>query len=171
MLLITMSCQEDPAADLPPATQEGKNTLACLIDNNRWTQYSSDFKQSSSIAYYFSGPKTLLIRGRDDTKRQFIGFAITNYDGKLGAYKLDSSCTDLPQVCANLGFYNTDPSPSVSSNTIYLTDFKNTGQVTITRHTPSFVSGTFEFMARHKVTGKTVRITNGRFDMPYRTSY
>ena len=48
----------------------------------------------------------------------------------------------------------------------YVTDSLHTGIVTVTRADlgASIVSGTFELQLYQKATGKSVKITNGRFD-------
>ncbi|MBO0934309.1 DUF6252 family protein [Fibrella aquatilis] len=157
----------EPRSDLPAATQTGSYTMGCYIDGQRWTPVSNDFKSGSITARYLATQQTLLIGGGNDNKSQYLLVSLSKYTGQIGTYKLDSLCDDLPRVCANTGSYDT--SPAFSFKNSYWTDYQHLGTVTITKHTSSFVSGTFEFEARHRVTGKIVRITSGRFDTPYIT--
>ncbi|MBC8156138.1 MAG: hypothetical protein H7Z72_24890 [Bacteroidetes bacterium] len=166
LLLITCKSPVDP---LPPATQVGNGTLACLIDGVAWTPRSSDVKSSSRIARYLEKEKTLFVGGGNDKTFQGMHFGLANYTGQVGVYQLDSVCADLPRVCANTGEYT--PSKYYEKSVTYQTSGRFKGKVEITKHTASgIVSGTFEFEAQNPVTGKVVKITQGRFDMFYATN-
>ncbi len=153
---------------LPPATQVGNGTLACRIDSEVWQSYSADFKGSANVARYLAKEKTLFVGGFNDDRRQGFGFGLANYTGQVGTYELDSICTDLPRICANVGEYST--SKYLERSVTYYTSSRYKGKVDITKHTADgIVSGTFEFEAQNRVTGKVVKLTEGRFDMFYRT--
>ncbi|MEZ0538834.1 DUF6252 family protein [Fibrella arboris] len=111
--------------------------------------------------------RTLLIGGGNDNKRQYILLTLANYSEQPSTYKLDSLCDDLPRVCANTASYGEQK--ALSFNEAYWTEYQFYGKIIITKHTASFVSGTFDFTARQRATGKVVHITNGRFDTPYIT--
>lgn len=154
---------------LPPATQVGNGTLACRIDGVVWKPKSNDFKSSSSIARYLAKEKTLFVGGGNDETFQGLHFGLANYTGQTGTYQIDSVCSDLPRVCANVGEYT--PSRYYDKSVTYTTSKTYKGKVEITKHTASdIVSGTFEFEAQNPVTGKVVKITEGRFDMFYATN-
>lgn len=166
-VVFIFSCKEEPYSNLPAATQEGKNTIACYIDGQRWTPVSTDWKSGSSVTRYLAKERTLLIGGGNDNKAQYIQITLANYTGQTGTYRLDSLCNDLPRVCANTASFQKEKAFSFKDS--YWTDYQFQGKITITKHTASFVSGTFEFDARQRTTGKVIHITNGRFDMPYIT--
>ncbi len=65
---------------------------------------------------------------------------------------------------SDYGFYES------SSGEAYVTSSRYTGQVTLVKAdtTTGIVAGTFEFMAATP-SGKTVTVTNGRFDVNART--
>ncbi len=165
LFMIAANCKSniDP---LPAATQIGNGTLACRIDGVVWKPHNSDFKSSSSIARYLEKEKTLFVGGGNDETFQGLHFGLANYTGQVGTYELDSVCSDLPRVCANIGEYT--PSRYYDKSVTYQTNSQYKGKVEITKHTASgIVSGTFEFEAKNPVTGKVVKITEGRFDMFY----
>lgn len=167
LLLIMGRCKQEPIDPLPPATQEGRNKIGCYIDGTKWLPYSNDIKKQSTIARYLAKEKTLFIAGFDDSESRGFAISLANYIGQTGTYALDSLCDDLPRVCANVGVFSF--SSSLSTLDSYWTSKRYTGTVIITKHTPDFVSGTFAFEAQNRKTGKVVRITEGRFDMPYIT--
>jgi hypothetical protein len=154
-------------SNLPLATQEGKNIIGCYIDGQHWTPVSSDWKSGSGATRYLVNERTLLIGGGNDEKSQYILMTLANYTGQTGTYRLDSLCNDLPRVCANTASFGKQKAFSFSD--YYWTDYQFQGTITITKHTADFVSGTFDFTARQRTTGKVVHITDGRFDRPYIT--
>jgi len=164
---VVLSCKEEPYSNLPAATQEGKNTIGCYVDGQRWTPVSTDWKSGSGVTRYLARERTLLIGGGNDNKRQYILITLANFTGQPGTYRLDSLCDDLPRVCANTASFRKER--AFSFNDSYWTDYQFHGTLTITKHTASFVSGTFAFTARQRTTGKVVHITDGRSDTPYIT--
>lgn len=166
LVLNLTACYRCEDCDLPPATQGGNGNFGCYIDGQRWTPYGGNWKLGS-VVRYLADKKTLFVAGRNSNQDRGIAFGLANYEGKLGEYKLDSACTDLPTVCANFGSYSTYP--GFDFNQYYWTDKILTGKVMITAHNERFISGTFEFEVRNRITNQTVKITKGRFDEWYRT--
>lgn len=171
LLLAVISCQKDPDP-LPALTQDGRGTLACRIDGEVWMPrtYTRDFKSGGtggSIARYLSKEKTLFLGGdNQDSHTRFL-FGISNYTGKTGEYIIDNLCVDLPRVENNCASIRRNQYTVNEGN--FWTNKTYLGKVTIVAHKNSFVSGTFELNLQDIKTGKTMKITEGRFDMGYRT--
>lgn len=166
--ILLVTCQREAYDPLPPTTQEGKGTIGCRINGEVWLPYSNDFKSTSKTARYLEKEKTLFIGGFDDQSSQGLFLGLTNYSGQTGTYELDSICTDLPNVCANTGGYST--SKYLEKLVTYQTSSQFRGKAVITKHTSNgIVSGTFEFEAKNRATGKVIKITDGRFDLNVRT--
>lgn len=166
--LLLLTCKKETYDPLPPATQEGKGTLACRIDGEVWQPRSSDFKSGSTSARYLKKNNTLFLGGFNDRTQKGIVLALANYKGQTGVYNLDSLCDDLPRVCANVGGFSTDKYATFKES--YWTSSRFKGKVEITKHTDDgIVSGSFDFEAQNRKTGEVVKITDGRFDMIYIT--
>ena len=162
LLLIAICCKQEPIEPFPANIQ-----LGCFIDGTRWTPYAKDFKQQTPVARYLAKEKTLFVGGFNDSQGKGFSFGLANYTGQTGTYTLDSSCTDLPRVCANTGDFST--SPYFEIDRTYITNNRYTGIVIVTEHTQYGVTGTFAFEAQNPKTGNVVRITQGRFNIDYRT--
>lgn len=168
MGLTLATCKKEVYDPLPPATQEGKGTLACRIDGEVWQPRSSDFKSGSTSARFLEKNKTLFIGGFNTRLSQGFSFGLSNYDGRTGVYILDSLCNDLPRVCANFGEYSSSKYVNLDESSWTSSRYK--GRVEITKHTDGgVVSGTFAFEAQNRKTGRVVKITDGRFDLVYIT--
>ena len=166
LLLAVISCQKD-YDPLPALTQDGRGTLACRIDGEVWESYTNDLTGVSDVARYLAKEKTLFVGGYNQNSNKGFSFGISNYSGKTGEYIIDNSCVDLPRIennCARVlrNWYAPNEGRFWTNKTYF-------GKVTIVAHTNSFVSGTFEFNLQDVKTGKTMKITEGRFDMRYIT--
>ncbi|TAE36637.1 MAG: hypothetical protein EAZ70_10715 [Runella slithyformis] len=164
IVFVAVGCQEDNDP-LPALTQDGRGTLACRVDGEVWMPYTSDLKSRSSVARYLAKEKTLFLGGYNEDTGISIG--ISNYTGQVGEYVIDNFCIDLPRVennCATLkrNLYGVNEVKAWTNKTYF-------GKVIIVAHTSDFVSGTFEFNLQDPKTAKTIKISEGRFDMSYIT--
>ena len=167
LLLAVISCQKD-YDPLPALTQDGRGTLACRIDGEVFRPYTNNLTGFSHVARYLAKEKTLFVGGSNQDIDTGVAFGINNYTGQKGEYIMDNFCVDLPRIennCANVirNQYAVDEG-NFWSNKTYL------GKVTIVAHTSYFVSGTFEFNLQDIKTGKIIKVTEGRFDIAYRTN-
>lgn len=170
-LLASNQCKKnkpdgDDSHGLPPATQEGKNTLGFLLNGEPWTPSGSSGVTNLSIdldegfkngimgivAYRTksASDKTQFILGiHDSLKLKSAPFKLTIYKKSIGAlsYSTEDECS--------LNHYDT---------TIY-----EDGNITITKFDRGnrIVAGTFEGVLYKELCGDTIRITSGRFDMKY----
>jgi hypothetical protein len=153
-------CKKKPIDKLPPATQEGKNTMGCLIDGEAvFTEgrYKHQLLGCSNGIDILGGSNYIIIEFR-----------------KCGA----------PTVSLNLGKASIKPgqvllnkTPLLSSDNIgyldmglvgefYQTNDSVVGTINFTTVTDKICAGTFEFECIHEL-NKTTRkkVTNGRFDI------
>ncbi|MDQ2770013.1 MAG: DUF6252 family protein [Bacteroidota bacterium] len=153
VLLSASSCKKDgPEAGLPAATQEGKNTFGCLVDGQLFVPLPpAGINSSSRDPLEASKYRTdILVSGRGNG---YVDFALRNAF-QPGTYSLGETRT---------GSYG---SHDVSAGTYY-TDAAHSGTVTLTRidTVARIASGTFQFTALDFRSGKTVTVTDGRFDV------
>jgi hypothetical protein len=92
-----------------------------------------------------------------------------HFKGK-GTYILDESRTPK-MLDLNYGQYSYKNYDKGLGKEEYHTDDEHTGKLIITHFDAGkkIVAGTFEFKAKSPTTGETVNITDGRFDIVYRT--
>jgi len=171
LILNFAGCKKELGDELPALTYEGKNTFGCKIDGVSWvpkgiygwgfTDYPTD---GGYYAEYNSPLVHVLIKTSDPGG--YIDLYIKNYDSynflKPGTYLLNKKTSSLPfgyGIKHSYGTYWTNDKE-------YITDSFHTGWIELIKSDSvnSIVSGRFEFDAYNDVTGKTYKITDGRFD-------
>ncbi|WP_422348287.1 DUF6252 family protein [Flagellimonas sp.] len=146
---------KDPVDTLPPITQTGENTFACLINGkpffssrDRGASYFNGYLGISGSRRDSQGLRTVIIRGWE------IGFI------EEGTYVLKSeqngSFHGTYLIDGGLTLDATTSDPGSGSLTITRFDFKEL-----------IVSGTFEFTILDNG-GNQLHFTEGRFDLPFR---
>jgi hypothetical protein len=149
------STPKDPVATLPPITQNGENTFACLINGKPFFSSSERF-----ASYVFN---TLSIGGsrRDDLGLRSILLSALEIEGgvKEGIFPLTTR--------KNGGYssqYFIDGGLTLDART----QDAAPGLLTITRFDLEefIVSGTFEFSVKDN-DGNTLNFTDGRFDLKF----
>jgi Family of unknown function (DUF6252) len=163
LLLLTQcsKCKDnpEPVDQLPPATQEGRNTFGCLLNGQAWTPRGNEGFSNFTVDYdptHAQGTLSVAAtRIRSATNdHQTLGL-FSDSIRTPGTYVLQTrgrhgaGMVDLRTGCQ---YYSTDP--------IYCR-----GRLTITRldQQAGIVSGTFAFVLA-KPGCDTVRVTEGRFD-------
>lgn len=153
---ILTSCNKDK---LPKATEKGKNTFGCKIDG----QIFLPSKEKSS----WSGVDPILV-----INSSFDGFIVS-------ARLFGTSSSTSKSVTIGLPYLTTTGTHSLktygygeykleySQGPKYRTNNTNTGTINITRCDTinRIYSGKFSFKAIDENTGKTVNVTDGRFDV------
>ena len=173
------SCKKEINA-LPEATQEGKNTAGCLIDGQAWTPSPGGSGAPGSRPMgggYFSAllnvPKHSVWLRMYKNNRTSMQFYVQSVN-KPGRYPLSFDTSDdvggSPDS-KSFGFYAVDGAYVNDPSYSYITTSVKTGYVnfTVADTTNWLLAGTFEFDAIDAQSGKTVKITNGRFDINQRT--
>lgn len=153
-LLSVISCKKD---GLTKATQVGANTFSCKVNGNVFKPvYTGGL---------FNNIKVLSVRNNAqydfsitaDNQETSESITLENpYIKTTGVYKLHA-------LYPNRGVY----SRSIPESGWFVTDSSYSGELTITRCDTinRIYSGTFFFTARDPNSGKTISITDGRFDV------
>jgi len=166
------SCKKttNEAPTLPPATNNGSNTMGAYINNVVWVPAPSFYY--TGIQADYSGTAFRIIgytNNSNRTEKTSVHINLRNFSG-TGNYSLNNPL--LPIGLSNSGQVlieqNTAPVGQIPTSIEYDTDSLHLGQVTITKFDPvkQIVSGTFQFDAinQNKPIGVT-HVTAGRFDV------
>jgi len=190
LLILTAAltaCKKDevPTEQLPAATTTGAGTAGCYVDGKLWVA-----KKSKDIDIIGSRFNTAIDGGgaaiseTDSTDRNYIWMWFTDRTNgssvsfcldtipKIGQTFVCNQTTCVRPACLtfinyatysdNTGFYVTD---SLAGGTI---TFTNSDVVPLVGYTNGqktrLLSGNFSFTARNPSNGKTIKITDGRFD-------
>jgi len=158
-LLTAAGCNEDdpsskdPIDQLPPPTQEGKNTFGCLVNGEAWVT-----KTSIDASSFYQGNILFISAGVTEREReQDISFTIEDEFLSTGTYNLKSSNRMkglLYNQTENCDYKTFDPQSG--ELTISLLDFNK-----------FIIAGSFEFEAVSVDCQDTVRVTEGRFDLNF----
>jgi len=163
-LLTIISCTKDstpkdPVDTLPPITQTGENTFACLINGK---PFFSTYKKRASYTISKGGYTIALSGSRQDDEGiktvSLVGLDIEDAVSEM-QYKLESE---------NSGhFYGRYAIYDIGVKSYATTD-ENPGLLTITALNleDGFISGVFEFIAEDEH-GNTLNFTHGRFDLKF----
>jgi len=149
-----------PKEELPPITQEGKNTFGCLVNGKLWLPKGYNGTSNLDASYdpsYEGGTFDVATYSiSSDQDRQYLYMFMTNLS-KVGTYKLNnikvgSSTFDYSSKCN----YDRDSS-------VYRDGYLNISKFDLSKQ---IISGTFEFVI-YKLSCDTIKITKGRFDMKF----
>ena len=161
ILLSITSCKKrkDIQPELPPITQEGKNTFGCMFGDEFWLPANSIF---SSFEVHYTQDlqlKILCYRKSNITLHKTDSFEliIKNIE-KSGIYELT---TENSEAIIRIIQANNFPAKTYilnNSSTLKLSRFDTLNKI---------VSGEFSFQVKEENTGKIVEITSGRFDAIY----
>ena len=158
---------EDLVAQLPPATQTGANTFGCLIDGvpyvpNGLTGWSGTYP--AIRGGYLSNNGTFPTRNNVRILTKSMG----GLDFNIWLAEVNTPKAYPLRYNSNNG-YALVYVPQKNDTPIFtvFTYGSTSGQVNVTKADTvnKIVAGTFEFEATHIETGKTIKITNGRFDL------
>jgi len=159
LLLSGIACRKHRMDNngLPPATQEGKNTLGFLLNGKPWTPKGYNGTSNLNITYdptYQGGSITIAAyRIMSDNDRQFISFSVDSIQKPINIEKPDHELGFYFAI-KNLCEYN-------SVDSIYWD-----GKLEITKldKDQGIISGRFDAIL-YKPSCDTIRITDGRFDL------
>jgi hypothetical protein len=146
---------------LPPATQEGKNTLGFLLNGQPWTPQGFNGTANLSIDVDFSFNQGIFgISAYRLSSGEHIGFGI---EDSLNFVSFPNAFSLGKQTLYQFGF--------IANNCFidyYDTSVYREGSLTITKldKINRIISGTFS-ATLYKPGCDTIKITDGRFDMKY----
>lgn len=178
VLLMSGSCKRVLHAgkpSLPEASQEGNNTLGCLMDGNVWlTQVRH--KRTSPVDSDYSGPGEwgtgFGIKAKQEvssTAHNHLFLRVSKTAGELrpGVYTVSEGFSAEYQLYANGAVK--DILRTTASNQGAITFTKVETKATTSRDgrtlRSTILSGTFQFTATSAMTGKTLVVRDGRFDV------
>lgn len=164
-MLLASGCKDVFTPSLPAATQEGKDTFGCLLDDKVWLP-NRKHTLDDILEGHVVGNKLFSVKAEDNQTPANFYLSIADSAGiKPGTYQLRA------------GFDSSYDVVQGGSTTWYLGDAASHGQLTVTKFEPfartnpsgatvkgAIVSGTFEFTASSS-SGKTITVREGRFDM------
>lgn len=171
-LLINASCKKTvtpttptPTIEqLPPATQEGKNTCGFLVNGKVWLPKGRRGDGSPNLRWWYdpayrNGTFNLNgFRYDDNEGTMFTGFGIgVSNITRIGTYRLnnnDSAKAGFSDYNKNCIYY---PEDTISNHNSYI-------NITTFNLQTGIIAGTFQFTL-YKIGCDTVRITEGRFDI------
>lgn len=160
--------------ELTPETQNGANTFSCLVNGRVWLPEDHHPKGwfAPTIPGISGGYRRVF--QRNDSTGIFIS-ARNNKTGRIQIYLQDvhvgkhllNTNTTVIDTAGFPSSYATYEFPNFVDR--YMTNAKHTGYVNLTRsERDGIISGTFDFRALLPG-GKTVHISNGRFDIDQKT--
>lgn len=157
LCLFSCSKKKDIRPELPPITQEGKNTFGCMFGNEIWLPGKHLSTSSLDVRYsvengfrIYCGRNSPLVQ----FKRDNMVLRMTDI-AEVGTYDLTSQNTEI---------YIDTKQPNDLPSLQYI--LHNAGTIKITRFDTSnkIASGEFAFQVKEKTTGEVVEVTQGRFD-------
>ena len=171
------SCKKEVNA-LPDATQTGANTAGCLIDGKAWVPRGSGGVGANYpiVGGYERGlptPNSVII-SFIDRNRDLMQLYVKSVD-KPGRYPLsfDTGADPAYTVTKNFGIYSVGGFSIDDPDYNYITTSQYVGYVdfTIADTTNKLLAGTFAFDAIDYLSKKTIRVTEGRFDIDQKTLF
>jgi len=169
--LFSCSKKSDFIKTLPPATQNGSNTMGAYINNVIWnpahTAYGTGI--TASITAYTTGASFSIVGVRDNATvsdgTTTVAIQIGDFNG-TGSYSLYNNSPISGSNINNIGAVSTGS----DTRTYYLTDSLHQGNITVTYYdtVKKIISGTFQFDAVNRNNSlDVVHVTSGRFDFTY----
>lgn len=161
---LLMQCQKndpDPIDQLPPITQEGKNTFGCLLNGKAWTPKGNNGTSNYRVSYdptYAGGSfdlRTYRYPDKSDAQLYLNIFAFNL--SSIGVYSFDNKKlygTTYIDGKTNCRYASRD------SLSTYTSGYLNITRLDLQK---GIISGTFEFTLAEPGCD-TIKVTEGRFD-------
>jgi hypothetical protein len=147
---------EKDLAKLPTETQEGKNTIGCLLNGQVWQNHGGGWFNPDYKASYFK--KNISVGGSMNTEQDYqsLTLQLNNVFKGIGNYKLGNDSTTRV-VCINSKTNCNYDEGTFTMGNLEITKFDTIKHI---------VCGRFNFTLI-KVDCDTIRATDGRFDIKY----
>lgn len=171
LALMSASCKkkpENPIDQLPPATQEGKNTFGCLVNGKIFLPKRSGLSTTQALQCYYQYINSGYYLGLSclDTKNE-PNVAIYIQTDNLPIEEGKVYSLSLPSTSGHAsGKFTTVTKDYVFDNYLVNTGLKGELKITYLDNTKQIVSGTFWFDAVNDK-GEKVEVREGRFDMQF----
>ena len=164
VIIFLTSCKKEQDS-LPEETHTGAYTMGFKIGSTNYSVQGKvgDLLECGAVSYDYEGGKSIFIRGQKTCDPKFEIWLTIQYNDTLGTYVLKDGEAS--------GTFFAGGQPADNSN-IFKTNSINTGSVTVSYFDGKFspfyegtvLSGTF-IMKGVNSEGKTIQITDGRFDI------
>jgi hypothetical protein len=171
--LNSCSLLKDAAPQLPPITQEGKNTFGCLVNGKVWNAYfgSTDWLNTPATEAKYDPFRQgqLSIRASQNKEASsiiYISILETPLKKIYDFVRADSFQIGDMRLGYSLKNTNSD-NQGCSYITSSLTYFKGKTIITKFDLQNRIAAGTFEFRLKSKNCLDTLIVTQGRFDMKF----
>jgi hypothetical protein len=157
----------DPSPSLPPETQEGKNTFACLVNGKLWVAEfgSKDIfnTQKTEAQYDPFRQGRVSIRATND-KRETINILIPEIPVNLKMYRatLDTLSQNTALMLPSISSINLKCSGTQIGS--YYTGYTLIKKFDLQKR---IIAGSFELVIKSAACQDTLKITQGRFDMTF----
>ena len=161
LLLSLTACEKSALKQLPKATQEGKNTIGCLINGKVYNTYQDPTQNSinchNDCKFYEGG-----LEGQNI----FSVMCKNNGFGSVSIYIYDTLIQGKSYL---LGAVSSQAKAEVTSSQpwdhFYTNEDNIQGQLIITKLSPDIISGSFSFNAKGLYDSTLIiKVTEGRFD-------
>ena len=175
VLLVGSSCKklsEAISPGLPEATQEGKNTFGCRVNNKVWLPHTEHVVDSPvETRYSGAGGPSLEIEATRKSVGVNYSRVTLHLDGftamQPGTYALNQGTRVIYQDHEAGANDEYRAEGSMGQGSITFTKVENGTNTGIGGITTNYtiLSGTFSFTAVSPTSGKTVTLSDGRFDV------
>ena len=154
------SChKEEPEPDLVPITTTGANTMGFYVDGvvcNKIGKYGG--LSAYGVIGGLSAEMVLYVFGGGGEPKNSVTIYVPTNGCEINyPYSLNKSILFYHEAVF------VDDAPL--GGNMYFTDSLHNGTISLLRCDQNVISGTFEFNAIHKETGKVIYVTDGRFDI------
>jgi len=174
LIILSSSCKKhviqpaDQLSLLPAATQTGANTFGCLVNGQAFVPKNRSFLVGPIMQcnyIYTSGGYYFEVSGGNNNSSGYPVAIFVQTDSLTVSEGQTLSLTQYATAGMASGSYGIGTSAGILN---YYTNQNQSGQLNITHMdtVKQIISGTFYFNATSS-SGDVVKVTNGRFDMPY----
>lgn len=150
---------------LPDATQDGKNTFGCLLNDKVWIPYTDHLLDDKMEAKYSStGLRVTAEQYDDGTDHTQFDLFVTAANVQPGTYAVGQNFSAQFERLKKGGGIDTYTTTGASTGSITITKVEartSTFNNVVSRYT--VVAGTFSFTAT-TAGGQTITVKDGRFD-------
>ncbi|TCC86617.1 hypothetical protein EZ428_23185 [Pedobacter frigiditerrae] len=147
--ILPISCKKKTIGALEPAlpaeTQTGARTFGCLVNGEIWIPTGISMIPAITTSIQFD-----ILSLKTNKGVEAVNFSVTNMQ-TVGSYDLITNSNFVRYIYDTNIYKCTD-------GTLVITKYDKINRI---------ISGHFFFVGKDSATGKTIKITEGRFDVPF----
>ncbi len=165
LLMLVTACRRDPPEpepDLPPETQEGKDTFGCYLNGVPWKPSQKEWGNNTLYVQFDGTYFTLYAYHNDNGRNERISFFSASIQN-MGQYPIGKLALNGGSICNFWDIAKNKPIVNSADN-----DVISDGLLTITKFdmNQKIISGKFWFKLQ-KNDGTTIEAKEGRFDISF----